>query len=144
MLPQAGSGDEDRANDLAVLALDANLTIPASQRGFRKTAGVVRIALVDPDQQVHGCGEHRCRRADRCASGRASRQLAIAPVPKPIRSAEGACLRITGASALGSDAALPGEQNLAVLIHNANRRLFLRHVPTNVLLHRCSPADVLP
>src|SRR5258707_2271955 len=44
-----GSRDKDGAENLAGLALDADLTVPTNPNELRKTSSVVRIALVHPD-----------------------------------------------------------------------------------------------
>src|SRR3954469_2611957 len=108
---QAGAGHKKRANDLASFALDPDLAVPPtlmSSASPRASFGSLLFSLTERAACAWRASIQTTGRLMRLSSCQS--QLAIAPVSKPIRSAAGAHLRITRASAPGSDGALPSNR----------------------------------
>src|SRR5665213_3785699 len=124
-----GSRDKDGAENLAGLALDADLTVPANPDELCKTSSVVRVALVHPEGKS-GMGMARINTDDRQIDA-----LQLVPEPtrhraslesnpfgsgRPFADDPSECARFGGSLTL--------EQDLAILIHDTHRRLLLRHI----------------
>lgn len=129
---------------MAFVALDANRAIPADPDQLGKTARIVGVALVHPN------GQHRMRVAGVNADDRQADTLEFVPQPTRHRARfEANQLRYRRSlgdhprkcARIRRDLAL--EQNFPVLVEDTYRRLFLRHVQSDILLHGCSPAGCL-
>ena len=122
-------------------ALDLDFFVPTALHDPRQAHGIVAVALIDL---------HRQRRLGVTGINADHRQAERSELmPKPSRSRAGLkanalrvcrlCLDKRG-NRDGFRDYRAFTQNLAIVIDHADRRLFERHIQTNINFHNCSPA----
>jgi hypothetical protein len=139
-LHQLGAAVQDSSDLMAGHALDLDLLIPAALHDPGQPDGIVAVILIDL---------HRQRRLGVTGIDANHRQAQLPKlVPQPGRGRARLETNALGLWSFGFDKFRDRlrlrdhrafAQNLAAVVHHADRRLFERDVQANILFHSCSP-----